>query len=281
MNKKPFISNDNQKRKGLPYMRTWILSIMALLLVLFAAEPLLLQAEDKKEEGRLPSHVLNISKDNTYPNSTEDQVVLEPSELTDELLKEAEVKITNPQLIELLNETNLKPSPLAIGYRGEVYLGKWPLNYTSKETSINWEYQHINTNELNNQASQQTEKMNYLQKDEKHIKGGLTAKIDTPDQVKRMLLLEAQNNTNLPLSFHTVVGSGTKQQNTYAVPSKKIGSLQAYAPAVNEKGTVAFGEVYIQLKGSKKQLIVKNIKKQGIGAWIPIQDHVSYSFQLK
>ncbi|MFG6117093.1 YfkD family protein [Halobacillus sp. MO56] len=262
-------------------MRIWMMSIMALLLVLTAVEPKILSAEDKKDEGRLPSHVLNISKDNTYPNSTEDQVVLEPSELTGELIEESKVKITNPQLIELLNETTLRPSPLAIGYRGEVYLGKWPLNYTSKETSINWEYQHINTNELNNQASQTTEKMNYMQKEEKHVKGGLTAKIDAPDQVKRMLLLEAQNNTNLPLSFHTVVGSGTKQQNSYAVPVKKIGVLQAYAPAVNEKGTVAFGEVYIQLKGSKKELVVKNIKKQGIGAWIPIQDHVSYSFQLK
>ncbi|WP_028784900.1 YfkD famly protein [Thalassobacillus devorans] len=262
-------------------MRKWMLSIMALLLMLTAVEPMILSAEEKKEEGRLPSHVLNISKDNTYPNSTEDQVVLEPSELSKELIEESEVKITNPRLIELLNETSLKPSPLAIGYRGEVYLGKWPLNYTSKETSINWEYQHINTNELNNQASQTTEKLKYLQKEEKHVKGGLTAKIDVPDQVKRMLLLEAQNNTNLPLSFHTVVGSGTKQQNSYAVPVNKIGVLQAYAPAVNEKGTVAFGEVYIQLKGSKKELVVKNIKKQGIGAWIPIQDHVSYSFQLK
>lgn len=281
MHKMPLKSKANKKRKGLHHMRKWMLAIMTLLLVLTAVEPLILSAEEKKEEGRLPSHVLNISKDNTYPNSTEDQVVLEPSELTGELIKEAEVKITNPRLIELLNETSLKPSPLAIGYRGEIYLGKWPLNYTSKETSINWEYQHINTNELNNQASQTTEKMNYMQKEEKHVKGGLTAKIDTPDQVKRMLLLEAQNNTNLPLSFHTVVGNGTKQQNTYAVPVKKIGVLQAYAPAVNEKGTVSFGEVYIQLKGSKKELVVKNIKKQGIGAWIPIQDHVSYSFQLK
>lgn len=32
------------------------------------------------------------------------------------------------------------------------------------------------------------------------------------------------------------------------------------------------------LKGSKKTLVVKNITSQGIGAWIPIQDHVSFGF---
>lgn len=41
------------------------------------------------------------------------------------------------------------------------------------------------------------------------------------------------------------------------------------------------GEVYIKLKGSNKTLVVKNVEKQGIGAWIPIQDYVSFSFQLK
>nr|WP_205093098.1 YfkD famly protein [Thalassobacillus pellis] len=244
-------------------------------------QPYAISAAEEKQKSSLPSHVLNISKDNTYPNSTEDQIVLEPSELTKELIEEADVEIVNPELIEMLNESTLKPSPLAIGYRGEIYLGKWPLNYTSNETSINWEYQVANTNEVNNHSGQVTEKMSYVQREEKHIKGGLTAKIDAPDQVKKMILLEAQNNTKLPLSFHTVIGKGTKQQNTYAVPVNKIGILTAYAPAVNEKGTIAFGEVYLRLKGSKKELVVKNIKKQGIGAWIPIQDHVAYSFQLR
>ncbi|MFD1020757.1 YfkD family protein [Thalassobacillus hwangdonensis] len=262
-------------------MHRWIGPIIALIVIFAFFQVEQINAEKKEEKGALPSHVLNISKDNTYPNSTEDQVVLEPSELTRELIKDSEVKITNPQLMELLNESTLKPSPLAIGYRGEIFLGRWPLNYQSTETSINWEYQEVNTNQVGNHGGQAPERMSYVQKEEKHIKGGLTAKIDHPDQVKKMILLEAQNNTKLPLSFHTVIGEGTKQNNTYAVPVNKSGILLAYAPAVNEKGTVAFGEVYMRLKGSKKQLIVKNVKKQGIGAWIPIQDHVSYSFHIK
>ncbi len=58
----------------------------------------------------------------------------------------------------MLNETTIKPSPIAIGYRGMVFLGRWALNYDSKETSTNWEYQKINKNELNNQGSDESQK---------------------------------------------------------------------------------------------------------------------------
>lgn len=240
-------------------------------------------AEDKKpaEKSAIPNHVLNISKDNTYPNSTDDQELLESEEITKELLEESDVRISNPQLIEMLNETSLKPSPFAIGYRGEIFLGRWPLAYESKETNINWEYQEINTNELNNHGGKLTEKISYVQKEEKQVKGGLTSRISHSDQMMKLILLEAQKNTKLPLSFTTVIGKGTKQNNTYAVPMNKVGRLHAYAPAVNEKGEVAFGDVYIKLKGSKKMLSVKNVTRQGIGAWIPVQDHVSFSFELK
>nr|WP_318036143.1 YfkD family protein [Halobacillus salinarum] len=170
---------------------------------------------------------------------------------------------------------------LAIGYRAEIFLGRWPLAYESKETNINWEYQEINTNQLDNHGGNLTEKISYNQKEEKHIKGGLTAKISHGEQMKKLILLEAQKNTKLPLSFHTVIGRGTKQKNTYAVPVNKTALLHAYAPAVNEKGDVTFGDVYIKLKGSKKYLTVKNVTRQGIGAWIPIQDHISFSFELR
>lgn len=240
-------------------------------------------AEDKESgnQNKIPSHVLNISKDNTYPNSTDDQELLEAEEITKELMEDTDVRITNPQLIEMLNETSLKPSPFAIGYRGEIFLGRWPLTYESKETNINWEYQEINVNELNNHGGEVTEKISYVQKEEKQVKGGLTSRISHSDQMMKLILLEAQKNTKLPLSFNTFIGKGTKQNNTYAVPMNKVGLLHAFAPAVNEKGDVAFGDVYIKLKGSNKTLMVKNVTRQGIGAWIPIQDHVSFSFELK
>ncbi|SHG76617.1 YfkD famly protein [Ornithinibacillus halophilus] len=263
----------------------FVLFIIFLLvpLVVFAEEKK--DDEDKKKEEKsaydVPSHALDISKENTYPNSTEDEEVIEPSELTKELIDELDIPIDNPNLIKMLNETSLKPSPIAFGYRGMVFLGRWPLNYQSSDTTLNWEYQPINKNEVNNLGGSNPQKLNYIQQEQQSIKGALTNKISNPSDVKRMMILKAKEKTKLPLSYQTTIGHGTKKENSYNVPVEKFGTLQAYAPAVNEKGQVTFGEVYIELKGSKKTIVIKNVTKQGIGAWIPIQDYVSFSFQLK
>lgn len=237
--------------------------------------------EKKKKEFEIPNHVLNISKENTFPNSNEDQEIVEPSELTKELLDNLKVPIENPDLIKMLNETSIKPSPIALGYRGMVFLGRWPLNYKSAETTINWEYQKINTNELNNLGGDTLQKLTYVQQEQKEVKGALTNKISKPEDVKKMMLTKAEKKTKLPLSYSTMIGKNTKKDHSYNVPVKKFGQLVTYAPAVSEKGEVTFGEVYLQLKGSKKSIVIKNVTKQGIGAWIPIQDHTSFSFQLK
>ncbi|TCT19640.1 YfkD-like protein [Melghiribacillus thermohalophilus] len=257
-------------------------------LCLFVLVPVTVLSEEKAKEDKekitpknVPSHVLNISKENTYPNSTKDLTFLEPSSLTKELIDGADVKIENPDLIKMLNETTIHPSPIAFGYRSMIYLGNWPLNYESQETSVNWEYQEINVNELNNYGGDSKKTLNYVQEQEKEINGGLTSKVEQAESIKKLMLLKAQENVDLPLSFKTIIGKGTKKEQTYGVPPKKNGRLLAYAPAVNEKGILTMGEVYIKLKGSNKTLVVKNVEKQGIGAWIPIQDYVSFSFQLK
>lgn len=249
--------------------------------------PILSTAEEQKDAKKskdpfeIPSHVLDISKENTYPNTSENQEVIEPSELTKELMEGTKIPIKNPDLIKMLNESTLDPSPVAIGYRGMIYLGRWPLNYESLETNINWEYQKINTNELNNLGGDVNQVMNYVQQEQKEIKGALTNKINNPNDIKKMMLLATKEKTKLPLSYQTVIGKNTKKENSYNIPAEKFGELNAYAPAVNEKGQVTFGEVYIQLKGSNKGITIKNVTKQGIGGWIPIQDHVSFSFQIK
>jgi hypothetical protein len=257
------------------------LIIVLVLACLFPVNSFAAEKEKSKDNFKVPSHVLSISQENTFPNTTEDQAIVEPSKLTKGLLENVDVPIENPNLIKMLNETTLKPSPVAIGYRGMVYLGRWPLNYQSSDTTVNWEYQQINENELNNLGGETDQELGYHQQEQKEVKGALTNKIANPDQVKKMMLLKAKNKTNLPLSYGAVIGKGTKKTNTYTIPVKKQGDLDAYAPALNEKGQVTFGEVYIQLKGSKKSIEVKNVTKQGIGAWIPIQDHVSFSLQVK
>lgn len=240
-------------------------------------------AKEKKaqESYDIPSHVLTISKENTFPNTSEDQEVIEPSKLTKSLIDELEIPIENPDLIKLLNETSLKPSPIGVGYRGMIFIGRWPLNYKSQETTVNWEFQKINLNELNNVGGNQGKVLHYDQQEKKEIKGALTNKITHANDVKNMILLKSKQKTNLPLSFQTIVGKDTRKDQSYNIPVEKHGSLESYAPAVNEKGQVTFGEVYIELKGTKKSIVIKNVTKQGIGAWIPIQDYVSFSFQLK
>jgi YfkD-like protein len=228
---------------------------------------------------KVPTNVLDISKENTYPNPTQDLPRLQPSVLAQELLKSTNIRIENADLIRLFNESSISNAPLAIGYKATIFLGHWPLNYESTETTINWEYKKVNANYADNTDSSRTSKVRYSQQTHVVIKGGLTAPIKFEEEVKKMMLRSTMEKTGLPLSFQTAIGVGTKKEHDYAVPGGKMGNLHAYAPAINEKGKVTFGEVFLVLKGNKKSLQVHNVTSQGIGAWIPIQDHVSAKFQ--
>ncbi len=229
----------------------------------------LAQAEKKHEQEEtmpkqditVPNSVMNIAKENTFPNTMNDMPRLEPSELTKELIDTSKTKIENPELIRMLNETTVNSTPFALGYKAIVYLGQWPLNYESVETAPNWEYQKINTNYYDNRGGTASYKIHYVQEAQKLVRGGLTAKV-----------------ANLPLAFETIVGAGTKKDQVYNVNPKMLGYLHGYAPAINEKGKITYGEVYLMLKGGKKSILVKNVTTQGISAWIPIQDHVFFRF---
>lgn len=232
----------------------------------------------KVEKYHVPNSVKNIAKENTYPNPTQDMPLLQPSDLTKKLQESTKVKIENPDLIRMLNESTINSTPFAVGYRAVIYLGQWPLNYESVETAPNWEYQKINTNYYDNRGGNQPYQVHYVQEAQKLIRGGLTTKIQNSEDVKKMMLLKAMEKTHLPLAFETVIGLGTKNDQVYNIPPKRLGYLYGFAPAVNEKGKVTYGEVYLMLKGNKKVIVIKNVTSQGVGAWIPIQDHVSFSF---
>ncbi|HWO74603.1 MAG TPA: YfkD family protein [Bacillus sp. (in: firmicutes)] len=236
-------------------------------------------AEKKSEQlYQIPNSVLNITKENTYPNPTQDLPHLQPSDFTESLLNSSKVRIENPNLIRMLNESSVNKTPFALGLRATIYLGEWPLYYESTETSPNWEYQKINTNYYDNRGGRTPYQIHYVQEAQKVVRGGLTAKVSNADDVMKMMMLKAAEKTQLPLAFETIVGAGTKKDHIYNIPPKRLGYLYAYAPAINEKGKVTYGEVYITLKGSKRQIVVKNVTTQGIGAWIPVQDHLSFSF---
>lgn len=234
--------------------------------------------QEEKSKSNIPNSVMNISKENTYPNPAQELPYLQPSELAEELLDSSKEEIENPELIRLLNETNINNAPLAFGYRATIYLGQWPLRYESLETNENWEFQKVNTNQVDNRGGKNQQKLHYVQENEKVVKGGLTTKVPHSGDVKKMMLMHAMENSKLPLSFETVIGKGTKKDQIYNIAPKKLGYLTAFAPAVNEKGKVTYGEVYLELKGNKKRIKIKNVTQQGIGAWIPVQDHLSFTF---
>lgn len=257
--------------------RAFILCLVFTLLLL----PMTGLAKEKKvEKGKfdIPDYVLNISKDNTYPNPTQDLPRLQPSELTQELLESTEVKIENPELIRLLNESSIGNAKLGLLFKANIYLGDWPLSYESSESNINWEYNKVNTNYLDNRGGNAAKKITYQQEQQKKVKGGLTAEVPHSEEVKKMMMVKAAERTGLPLAFETVIGYGTKKNNPYNIAPKNVGYLHSYVPAANEKGKVTYGEVYLVIKGGKLSIDVKNVTQQGIGAFIPVQDHLTFKF---
>ncbi|WP_425590326.1 YfkD family protein [Fictibacillus enclensis] len=251
----------------------------ALFLVIIMIFSLVVQPHSAAAAGvRVPGSVVSISKENTYPNSAQDLPYLEPSKLAKSMLKTSNVAITNPDLIRMLNESVIHPSKLAIGYRARIFLGVWPLSYQSTESAVNWEFQQINLNRLDNRGGKSLAQLRYHQQMHKRVAGGLTAEIPNSEAVKKMMMIAAGEKTRLPLSFQTNIGAGTKKNNVYNIAPKQVGYLASYVPAVNEKGRVTYGEVYIVLKGSKRKIEVQNVTQQGIGAWIPVQEHVSFRF---
>ncbi|NGP46037.1 hypothetical protein G4V62_14160 [Bacillaceae bacterium SIJ1] len=256
--------------------RIYLLLLAAMLTVPTLAEAK--QSDDSRKPGDIPDAALNISKENTYPNSTNDQTYLTPSEEAKELIETAGMDIDNPDLIRLLNETEINMSPLSIGSRAVIFLGEWPLAYQSEETNTNWQYQLVNVNKYDNRGGKDVKKMSYVQEKEKQVSGGLTTNLPHQVTVEKMIQQKASQKTKLPLAFTTMIGKDTKKEQYYNIPVKKLGYLYGYAPAVNEKGHVTYGEVYLNIKGNTPSLEIKNVTQQGIGAWIPVQDYVSFTF---
>ncbi|WNF36765.1 YfkD family protein [Bacillaceae bacterium IKA-2] len=255
--------------------------IIMTVLCLLIAQPFATLANDKKTEEKesgIPNYVLNISKENTYPNPTQDLPQLQPSKMAQELLDSGNVKIENPELIRILNESTIKGNKMAFMLNASIYLGQWPLAYESNETSVNWEYQKVNTNYHDNRGASKPRQIKYTQDQQKKVSGGLTAQIANSEDVQKMMMIKAIENSGLPLAFSTVIGHGTKKEQVYNVPVSQVGYLYSYVPAANEKGKVTYGEVYLVIKGGKKRIEVKNVTQQGIGAWIPVQDHIALKF---
>src|SRR5690625_4849497 len=184
--------------------------------------------ENKEEQLILPNNVLSITKSNTFPNPSEEMAFVEPSELTKKLLESIKEPIENPEIIKLLNETSIKTTPFTLGYQSDIYLGRWPLYYKSESSSIIWDYEHINMNELNNRSGNESQEIKYVQKKDRTVKGALMNKIDDPEMIKKLILQKTKSKAPFSVAFTTKVGANTKLNNVYNIGAKKIGILEAY-----------------------------------------------------
>src|SRR5699024_11759065 len=119
--------------------------------------------------------------------------------------------------------------------------------------TIMWDNEDINKNKLNSDKEEETQQLNYQQKEEKKVHGMLTNKVDDASMIKKMILEKTKQKTNIPLAFTTTVGADTKLDHFYDVPERKTGVLQAFIPAVNETGNVIYGKVYININGYSKK----------------------------
>jgi uncharacterized cupredoxin-like copper-binding protein len=254
--------------------------VLAFILLFMFASIFAHTASLAASEIKTPESVKDISRLNTYPNPDEDPEYVEPSKNTTELIKTAHYTIENPNLIRMLNETSIQGGKLAFGFKANIYLGNWPLAYESKETSVNWEYILANKNKLDNRGGEVAAEMTYQQLEEFTAHGGLTTQVLEEADVRKLMISSAKEKAGLNISFVSKVGKGTKHDTIMKVPVKKVGYLQAFVPAVNEKGIVTYGEVYLQIKGGKKKLVVKNVTQKGVGAWIPVQDMLTFRYLL-
>ncbi|WP_245828936.1 YfkD famly protein [Salipaludibacillus agaradhaerens] len=263
---------------------TAITGLLVCLFIVTTLSPFIAYAESgqqtkKSKSDQIPESVIDITKENTYPNPTQDVPRLQPSKLTSQLLNSTDVKIDNPDLIKMMNESTIKSSKIGIGTNISIYLGEWPLSYESEDTMVNWDFEKINTNMVDNRGGSDKKKIQFNQQQQKRVKGGLTADMSDAEMVKKMMLKEAAERTKLPLSFSTTVGFGTQTDRVYDVAPKTMGYLTAYAPAVNEKGKITYGEVYLKVKRGNAALEIKNVTRQGVGAWIPIQDYLNLKLE--
>lgn len=249
--------------------------------VLFLIGLFLLFMPTVYDAAKIPDYVVDISSENTAKNEDEHVSEVKPSKLTRELIKTANEQIENMQLIRLLNESSMNKSVLAFGNRATIYLGEWPLNYQSDKQTINWQYQKINSNMYDNQAGTTSAKMMYTQQSHKIVTGGLTAKTSDADEIQQMILRVAEKSATIPVALQTNIGAGTKANRVFDVQPKQVGNMEVFVPAVIEKGEVMFGEVYLEIKGSKRNLMIKNVTSQQIGALLPIEGHVSIIFTAK
>ncbi|SDC05910.1 YfkD-like protein [Pelagirhabdus alkalitolerans] len=212
--------------------------------------------------------IISVESFNTEESPKTDTKEVEKEEWVKEVISEIDEPITNPYLIDQLNQTTIHQPFFSFGSRSEVFLGRWVLNYQSDDTETNWLYQNINENELTN------DRAHYVQEETVEVSGGLQVKVDQSDQVQMMLLEDVRERIDLPVNDRVRFGEGTEVE-VADLANENRQMLKAYAGAIKETGHLQYGDVYLKTKGRQKSLVIKNIIEQDMVAWLPINQHIA------
>src|SRR5690625_7083027 len=102
--------------------RNIVFICLAILFISTLYSPQMAYADKKSEKEKettfnLPKNVLSIQKENTFPNVMEVMELIEPSKETKELLQAKKVKMDNPDVIIILNDSVINQSQIAMEFR--------------------------------------------------------------------------------------------------------------------------------------------------------------------
>ncbi|QKS70585.1 hypothetical protein FLK61_27940 [Paenalkalicoccus suaedae] len=226
-----------------------------------------------------PAGAVSIAKENTYRNAQIEMTSLKPKSSTTSLLETTDVPIHNLALLQQLNESSWNRSKLSFGFKGSIYLGSWPLSYTSTSSEIDWKQEKINMNMLDNRGGASARSISHTQQQQKQAKALLTEGLKQKEMVMQLLLRDTQQRTKVPLGTQAVVGFGTEAASSFSVAPGQIGYLYAYLPTVAETGTITYGEVYISIEHGEATLDIQDVTEVAVQAQLPIQNMLFLELQ--
>lgn len=213
----------------------------------------------------LPVGVVNASVsewDRLVRVGTEDELVRELGLDSDvaALFAELDIHVSNRELIHLLNESDFSVRRFSFRTDALVYLGRWVLHYEPEKLSLVRDFSELGV------VFAPEGKLDYVVPSRHMVQGALKRKHLMADGVKQVIRDEVQRVTELPADFTVAF----KQNVSVDASVADEGEYSMFVPAVLTEGYVVYADVYLEMKGKERKLLLKNKLKEKAGAWLPV-----------
>lgn len=180
------------------------------------------------------------------------------------LLEGVDDAITNRELIHLLNESDFSAKRFSFRTDAVVFLGRWVLHYEPEKMSVVRMYDELDVIEVAGGN------VDYRLMERKVVQGALQKKHILPDSVKQVVRDEIQEVTKMPADFTATF----PQALLVKEPVADEGMYSMSVPAILTEGHVVYADVYLEMKGKERRLVLKNRLKEPTGAWLPVENHL-------